>query len=65
MARIGVQAMMLKQSVEEIGAFFLWAGNEVLLLQDAHGDLRRFLLAHAVCSMVLSRPIMASTRART
>src|SRR5690349_12742671 len=51
--------------VEKIGALILGTGNEVFLLEDAYGDVRRFFLAHAVCSMVLSRPIMASTRART
>src|SRR6185295_20393883 len=51
--------------VEQIGAFIGGAGNEIFLLEDAYGDVRRFFLAHAVCSMVLSRPIMASTRART
>src|SRR6185295_6881718 len=51
--------------VEQIGAFVLRAGNEVFLFQDPYGDGGRFLVAHAVCSMVFRRPIMASTRART
>src|SRR6185437_568666 len=51
--------------IEQRGTLLVRAGDHVLLLHDAHADARRLLLAHAPCSRVLRRPIMASTRVRT
>ena len=49
--------------IEQIGALLDRAGDVVLLLEDTHAD-SRLIVAHA-CSIDFSRPIMASTRART
>ena len=51
--------------IEQRRALVVRAGDHVFLLHDAHADARLVRLAHAPCSRVLSRPIMASTRVRT
>src|SRR4029077_1722222 len=51
--------------IEQRGTVIVRAGDDVLLLHDAHADPGLVLLRHAPCSMVLSRPIIASTRVRT
>src|SRR4029077_4983894 len=46
--------------IEQRGTVIVRAGDDVLLLHDAHADPGLVLLRHAPCSMVLSRPIIAS-----
>src|SRR5207237_3320456 len=51
--------------IEERRALVVRTGDHVLPLHDAYADPRLVLMAHAPCSRVFSRPIMASTRVRT
>src|SRR5690606_8614408 len=50
--------------IEQLGTLFRQACDLIFLLQDAYAHSRH-ALGHALCSMALSRPIIASTRART
>src|SRR5687768_6296463 len=51
--------------VEKSRPFIRRATHEVFLVENTNRDGGGLFLAHAVCSMVLRRPIIASTRART
>src|SRR5271156_6788594 len=60
LAHLGVQEL---RRIEEVGALLDGTGNVILLLEYAHAH-SRLVVAHA-CSIDFSRPIIASTRART
>src|ERR1700744_1712188 len=51
--------------IQQRRALLVRAGDEVFLLENPDADARRFVRGQAPCSMVLRRPIMASTRPRT
>src|SRR2546430_16949320 len=62
---------LFRSRIEELGGIqqrrtlLVGAGDHVFLLHDADTHPRLILVAHAPCSRVFKRPIMASTRVRT
>src|SRR2546430_4300866 len=59
---------LFRSRIEELGGIqqrrtlLVGAGDHVFLLHDADTHPRLILVAHAPCSRVFKRPIMASTR---